>query len=42
MCPCGTIEVRIHVGECEIYKEERNALEEKMWKSDVCDMKEFW
>ena len=41
MCPCGTIKSRIHaVGECEIYKEERDALEEKMWKSDVCDMKE--
>ena len=30
MCPCGTtIESRTHiVGECEIYKEERDALEE--------------
>ena len=28
------------VGECEIYKEERDALEE-MRKSDVCDMEEF-
>ena len=28
------------VGECEIYKEERDALEE-MRKFDVCDMEEF-
>ena len=30
MCPCGTtIESRTHVvGECEIYKEERDVLEE--------------
>ena len=30
MCPCGTtIESRTHiVGECEIYEEERDALEE--------------
>ena len=42
MCPCGTtIESRTHiVGECEIYKEERDALEE-MRKLDVCDMEEF-
>ena len=42
MCPCGTtIESRTHiVGECEIYKEERDALEE-MRKLDVCDMKKF-
>ena len=34
MCPCGTtIESRTHmVGECEIYKEERDALEEEMKK----------
>ena len=39
MCPCGTIiESRTHiVGECEIYKEERDALGE-MRKLDVCDM----
>ena len=32
MCPCGTtLESRTHiVGECEIYKEERDALEEGM------------
>ena len=43
MCPCGTtIESRTHIlGECEIYKEERNALEEEMRKLDVCDMEEF-
>ena len=29
------------VGECEIYKEERDALEEDMKKLDVCDMEEF-
>ena len=42
MCPCGTtIESRTHtVGECEIYKEERDALEEEMRKLDVCDMGE--
>ena len=41
MCPCGTnIESRTHiVGECEIYKEERGALDMK--KLDVCDMEEF-
>ena len=34
-----TIESRTHiVGECDIYKEERDALEE-MRKLDVCDMK---
>ena len=41
MCPCGTIESRTHiVGECEIYKEERDAVEE-MRKLDECDMDEF-
>ena len=42
-CPCGTtIESRTRtVGECEIYKEERDALEEEMRKLDVCDMIEF-
>ena len=29
------------VGECEIYKEERDALEEEMGKLDECDMEEF-
>ena len=40
MCPYGkTIECRTHiVGECEICKEERDALEEEMRKLDVCDM----
>ena len=34
MCPCGTtIESRTHiVEECEIYKEERNVLEEEVRK----------
>ena len=43
MCPCGTtIESRTHiVGECEIYKEERDALEEEMRKLDVCHMEEL-
>ena len=43
MCPCGTTTesgTRI-VGECEIYKEEGDALEEGMRKLDVCDMEEF-
>ena len=42
MCPCGTtIESRTHiVGECETYKEERDALEE-MRKLGVCVMEEF-
>ena len=36
------MERRTHtVGECEIYKEERDALEEEMRKLDVCDMEEF-
>ena len=36
ICPCGTtIERRSHmVGECEIYKEEQDALEEGMKKLD--------
>ena len=43
ICPCGTtIETRTHiVEECEICKEERDALEEEMRKSGVCDMEEF-
>ena len=43
MCPCGTtIASRTHiVGECELYKEERYALEEEVSKFDVCDMEEF-
>ena len=42
MCTCGTTpESKTHVsGECEIYKEERDALEE-MKKLDGCDMEEF-
>ena len=43
MCPCGTtIKSGTHtVGECEIYKEERDALEGEMRKLDVCVMEEF-
>ena len=43
MCPCGTtIESRTHiVVECEICKEERDALKEEIMKLDVCDMEEF-
>ena len=43
MCSCGTtIESTTHiVGECEIYKEKRYALEEGMGKLDVCDMEEL-
>ena len=41
MCPCGkAVESRTHiVGECEIYKEERDILE--MRKIDECDMEKF-
>ena len=41
ICPCGTtIECRTNiVGTCEIYKEERDALE--MRNSDECDMDEY-
>ena len=43
MCPCGTaIESRTHiVGESEICKEERDALEGGVRKLDVGDMEEF-
>ena len=43
MCPCGeAIESRTHrVGECEMYKEERDVLEEETREIDKCDMKEF-
>ena len=39
MCPCGTtMESRTHiVGESEIYKEERDVLEEEMGKLDDCE-----
>ena len=41
MCPCGTIKSRTHiVGECELYKEERDVLEE-MRKFDECGMEVF-
>ena len=42
VCPCGTtLESRTHiVGECELYKKERDALEE-MRALDACDMEEF-
>ena len=43
MCLCGTtIESRTHTGgECEIYKEKRDVLEEEMRKLDECDMEEL-
>ena len=43
MCPCGTTkESRTHIiGECEIYKEEGDVLEEEIRKLDECDMEEF-
>ena len=44
MCPCGkAIESRTPiVGECEVYKEERDVLEEEMMREmDECDMEEF-
>ena len=43
MRPCDTtLESRTHiVGERQINKEERDALEEKMRKLDVCDIEEF-
>ena len=43
MCPCGKpIESRSHiVGECEMYKEERNVLEEETREIDECDMEKF-
>ena len=42
MCPCGTrVKSRTHiVGECVVYKEERDVLEE-MSKLEECDMEEF-
>ena len=40
-CPCGkTIESRTHIGECEIYKEERDVFVE-MSRLDECDVEEF-
>ena len=43
MPPCGkAIESRTHiVGECEIYKEERDVLEKEMRGIDECDTEEF-
>ena len=43
MCRCGmTIESGTHImGECEIFKEDRDALEEEVRKLVVCDMEEF-
>ena len=29
------------IGECKVFKEERDALEEEMREFDVCDMEEF-
>ena len=36
-----TLESRTHIGECEIYKEEQDALEEERRKLDVHDIEEF-
>ena len=43
MCTCGTaIESRTRIiGECGIYKEERDVLVEEMRKFDECDMQAF-
>ena len=43
MCPCGkAIESRIYiVGECEMYKEQRDVLEEEMREIDECDVEDF-
>ena len=43
MCPCGkAMEGRSHIaGECEIYKEERDVLEEERREINECDMEEF-
>ena len=43
MCPCGTTkESRTHIiGQCELYKEERDVLAEEMRKLDGRDMGEF-
>ena len=43
MCPCGkAIEGRTHiVGGCEMYKEERDLLEEEMREIEECDTEEF-
>ena len=41
MCPCGTTtENWTYIGECEIYKEERDVLEE-MRQLNECGMEEF-
>ena len=42
MCPCGKTVQRTHVvGECEIYKEERDVLDGETRKTDECDMEKF-
>ena len=43
MCPYGkAAERKTHiVGECEIYKEERDVLQEEMREIDECDIEEF-
>ena len=42
VCPCGTtLESITHIGEYEMYKEERDAFEKGMRKLDVRDMEEF-
>ena len=40
--PCSKSIERIHkVGECEMYKEERDLLEEEMREIDECDVEKF-
>ena len=43
MCPCGkAVESRTYiVGECEIYKDERQVIERKMRKTNECVMEKF-
>ena len=44
MCLCGkAIESRTHVvGECEMYKEEQDVLEEEIGSVNKCDMEKVW
>ena len=43
MCPCGkAIDSRTHIaGECEVFKEERDVLEEEMREIDECGIEEI-
>ena len=42
-CPCGNPDERTAymMADCELYKDERNVLEEDMTKIDGCDMEKF-